>query len=287
MFALGLLCRQCYGSLTLRPTAVLTRQLSTTPVLQLRQVKKKVPTISKKAAAAKARRKAMKKRRNIYEYEKMPLAEAINVLRAVEVARSNATYELIVKTEMKQGTPIPKGRINLPREAKEKTRDRVLVFAEGRQADDARKAGADIVGGPELIDGIISGRHQATTFLCTPALIRAITPRLGRVLGPRGLMPSERRGTVTDDIVGYIRRIQGSDEWKGDKAGTIRAPIGKLQWPVDDVTKNVRHFLTAVKRAIGIQTDETEKTRNNKPSSSITKVVLSSNQGPGIQIADI
>lgn len=65
-------------------------------------------------------------------------------------------------------------------------------------------------------------------FLCTPALIRAITPKLGRVLGPRGLMPSERRGTVTEDIANYIRRLKGTSEWKGDKAGTIRAPIAKV-----------------------------------------------------------
>lgn len=65
-------------------------------------------------------------------------------------------------------------------------------------------------------------------YLCTPDLIRAITPKLGRVLGPRGLMPSERRGTVTDDVAGYIRRLKGTIEWKGDKAGTIRAPIAKV-----------------------------------------------------------
>lgn len=75
---------------------------------------------------------------------------------------------------------------------------------------------------------IINGRHQASLFLCTPTLIRAITPKLGRVLGPRGLMPSERRGTVTDDITGYIRRLKGTSEWKGDKAGTIRAAIAKV-----------------------------------------------------------
>ncbi len=65
-------------------------------------------------------------------------------------------------------------------------------------------------------------------FLCTPELLRAITPKLGRVLGPRGLMPSERRGTVTDDVAGYIRKLKGTTEWKGDKAGTIRAPIAKV-----------------------------------------------------------
>lgn len=65
-------------------------------------------------------------------------------------------------------------------------------------------------------------------FLCSRSLIRGITPRLGRVLGPRGLMPSERRGTVTDDIAGFIRRLKGTSEWKGDKEGTIRQPIGKV-----------------------------------------------------------
>lgn len=75
---------------------------------------------------------------------------------------------------------------------------------------------------------IINGRHQATLFLCSSSLIRGITPKLGRVLGPRGLMPSERRGTVTDDIGGFIRRLKGTSEWKGDKEGTIRQPIAKV-----------------------------------------------------------
>jgi large subunit ribosomal protein L1 len=166
----------------------------------------------------------------------------------VEVASPNATFELVVKTEMKTGTTVPRGRITLPRPPKPKTEDRILVFAEGREAEEAKKAGAHIVGGPELIDAVrspsnssnqiiylttpsnqvVDNQHHATTILCTPALIRAITPKLGRVLGPRGLMPSERRGTVTDDIVGYIRRLQGTSEWRGDKHGTIRTAIAKV-----------------------------------------------------------
>ncbi len=138
---------------------------------------------------------------------------------------------------------MPKGRVNLPREAKTQTEDKVLVFAEGRQAEEAKKAGAHIVGGTELIDSvscsllcrefspssvhiqIVNGRVQATTILCSPALIKAITPKLGRVLGPLGLMPSERRGTVTDDIAGYLQRIQGTSEWRADRVGNIRTPI--------------------------------------------------------------
>lgn len=73
---------------------------------------------------------------------------------AVEVAHPNATYELVIKTEMKKGTTIPKGRYSLPRETKAQKQDRILVFAEGRLAEEAKKAGADIVGGPELVDGV-------------------------------------------------------------------------------------------------------------------------------------
>jgi large subunit ribosomal protein L1 len=76
---------------------------------------------------------------------------------------------------------------------------------------------------------VVSGRIQATTFVCTPNLLRTITPRLGRLLGPRGLMPSERRGTVTEDMAGFMKRLQGTEEWKGDKIGTIRMPIAKVQ----------------------------------------------------------
>lgn len=83
-------------------------------------------------------------------------------MQAVEVARPQSTYELVIKTAMPKGTTIPKGRINLPRSAKTKTKEIVLVFAEGRQADEAKRAGADIVGGPELIDGV--SKHSL--FLC-------------------------------------------------------------------------------------------------------------------------
>ena len=163
------------------------------------------------------------------------------------MARPNATLELTVKTAMPKGTTIPKGRLTWPREAKPRAKETVLVFAEGRLADEAKRAGAHVVGGLELVDDvsvlsspprshpshpvppqIINGRHNPTTILCVPNLLRSITPKLGRLLGPKGLMPSERRGTVTEDIAGYIRRMQGSVEWKGDKDGTIRSAIAKV-----------------------------------------------------------
>ncbi|KAH9997794.1 ribosomal protein L1-like protein [Russula compacta] len=222
-------------------------------------------------------------RTSIYDAEKMTLMDAIHVLRSVEVGSPNATYELTIKTAMPRGSVIPKGRVSLSREPKAKPKDKVLVFADGKTAEEAKRAGADIVGGAELIEAVASGRIQATLFLSTPALVKAISQRLGRVLGPRGLMPSERRGTVTDDVAGYIRRLQGTTEWKGDKAGTIRTPIAKLNYPVEDVVKNVRHFVNTVKRATGNQPQSADKDKMN----AITKIILSSGQGPGIQIADL
>ncbi|KAI0375466.1 ribosomal protein L1 [Pilatotrama ljubarskyi] len=281
-------CRQCSGTLGLLRYAP-QRQFHYSPAVLARK-EKKPPTLTKKQLAIKERKRAKKTKKSIYDNEKLTLADAINVLRAVEVASPNATYELVVKTEMGKGSTIPKGRFNLPRETKPQAKDRILVFAEGRQAEEAKKAGADIVGGLELVEGIINGRHHATLFLCSRSLIRGITPKLGRVLGPRGLMPSERRGTVTDDIAGFIRRLKGTSEWKGDKEGTIRQPIAKMHFPVNDVVKNVRYFLNVVKRATGNirdpKADADKKDTSQKPTQAITRVLLSSRQGPSIQIAD-
>ncbi|KAL5495029.1 hypothetical protein ACEPAI_491 [Sanghuangporus weigelae] len=266
-----------------------TRHFTTSSPVYVRKVKAR-PAPTKAKLAARERKKALKAKKSIYENEKIPLTDAINILRAVEVAKPNATYELVIKTEMRRGSAVPKGRFNLPREVKAKTKDRVLVFAEGRQAEEAKRAGADFVGGTELIEGVANGRYPATVFLCTPSLIRAITPKLGRVLGPRGLMPSERRGTVTEDIVGYLRRISGSSEWRGDKAGTIRSAVAKMHFPAEDVVRNVHHFLNIVKIATGNAADKSDRQPKSGPKpgqvNPIKRVVLSSTQGPGIQISD-
>ncbi|KAG6883794.1 hypothetical protein C0993_003697 [Termitomyces sp. T159_Od127] len=267
------------------------RQFTTTQILLAkRQKQPKIRVPSKKAAAAKARRKAVLAAKKIDRSEFLSFADAIAVLRAVEVASPNSTLDLYVKTEIKNGVAVPKGRVNLPREAKAMTEDKILVFAEGRQAEEAKKAGAHFVGGPELIDGVINNRFKATTILCTPDLIRAITPRLGRVLGPLGLMPSERRGTVTDDIAGYLQRIRGTSEWRADKTGNIHMPIAMMHFTIEDMMKNIRHFMASVKRVTGNtkEAEDSRKLKNSgaKPVTNISKVLLSSRQGPGIQILD-
>lgn len=149
------------------------------------------------------------------------------------------------------------------------------------------------------MESVAAGKHNnCTTVLCTTSLIRGITSKLGRVLGPRGLMPSERRGTVTDDIEGYISRLSSTTEWRGDKSGTIRMPIAKIHFPVEDVVKNVKLFVANVKRATGnLKDGEGEadakvekgksKSKSIKPVNAITRILLSSTQGPGILIRDL
>ena len=165
-----------------------------------------------------------------------------------------------------------------------------------------------------------SGRVQATLFLSTPSLVKVISQRLGRVLGPRGLMPSERRGTVTDDVAGYIRRLQGTTEWKGDKRGTIRTPIAKVSLHHADFdTMSHQHFswttqlmmslrtfvilsmLLNVRLGINLNLRTKTKARSLVRDmnlvvdamlivtsvNAINKVIISSRQGPGIQIADL
>ncbi|KAF9055885.1 ribosomal protein L1-like protein [Panaeolus papilionaceus] len=291
---LGGWLRRCASSATATCIASPARQFNTSAILQIsrkpNQPKIRIP--SKKALAAKERRRAALASKNDQRYLKLTLQDAISVLRAVEVASPKALYELYVKTEIGNGVAVPRGRVNLPRETTDRPEEKILVFAEGRQAEEAKKAGAHIVGGLELIEGILNNRHRATTILCTPSLIRAITPKLGRFLGPLGLMPSERRGTVTEDIAGYIQKLQGSSEWRADRAGNIRAPIAAMHFPLEDVEANVRHFIASVKRATGNAKDPAAKDRKLKsaggarPVTPILKVILSSQRGPGIRIAD-
>ncbi|KAJ3731855.1 ribosomal protein L1-like protein [Lentinula guzmanii] len=282
MSSLLLFNRRCCGNI--RPT-LLHRPFTQSFVAQARDQKQsKIRTPSKKALAAKQKRRAAKAALKQGKLEQLPLLDAISTLRAVEVASPKAMYELYVKTEMGSGVAVPKGRFKLPKEAKARAEEKILVFAEGRQAEEAKKAGAHVVGGIELIDGILNNRIRATTYLSTTSLIRAITPRLGRFLGQQGLMPSERRGTVTDDIAGYIERIQGTSEWKADKTGNIHMPIGSMHFSVDDVVRNFRHFMTSVKKSTGNIKDNRQK--ETKKPVVINKVLLSSTRGPGIRIID-
>lgn len=131
-------------------------------------------------------------------------------------------------THFVKGSAPPRGRISLPRDPRA-SQEQMLVFAEGKKVLQAKKLGAAYAGGAELIDDVLSGKISPTKVLCTPALLPVITPKLARFLGPKGLMPAHRRGTVTDDIAAAVKQAKGTLDWKGDKQGMIRVPIGRVR----------------------------------------------------------
>jgi large subunit ribosomal protein L1 len=151
---------------------------------------------------------------------------------------------------------------------------RVAVFAKDKKADEARAAGADIVGADDLFDTINGGKIDFDRLIATPDMM-ALVGRLGRVLGPRGLMPNPRVGTVTADVTKAVKDAKGGAvEFRVEKAGIIQAGIGKASFTEEALIGNARAFIDAVVRA--------------KPTGAkgtfVKKVALSSTMGPGVRI---
>ena len=151
---------------------------------------------------------------------------------------------------------------------------RVLVFASGEQVKDAEEAGADYVGGEELAKKISEGWIDFDSVVATPDMMKVVG-RLGRVLGPRGLMPNPKTGTVTQDVRKAISEIKaGKVEFRVDKAGNIHAAIGKVSFPAQQLEENAHALIEAVLRA--------------KPAASKGKYVksahMSSTMGPGVSL---
>ncbi|MDP6689493.1 MAG: 50S ribosomal protein L1, partial [Alphaproteobacteria bacterium] len=151
---------------------------------------------------------------------------------------------------------------------------RIAVFAKDAKADEAREAGADLVGAEDLAEKIQAGEMDFDRCIATPDMM-AVVGRLGKVLGPRGLMPNPKLGTVTPDVAGAIAAQKGGQvEFRVEKAGVIHAGVGKASFAEDALQANVTAFVNAVMRA--------------KPSGAkgtfVRKVAVSSTMGPGVKI---
>jgi large subunit ribosomal protein L1 len=150
----------------------------------------------------------------------------------------------------------------------------VAVFARGDRAEEARKAGADVVGAEDLVEQVQKGTIDFDRCIATPDMM-PLVGRLGKVLGPRGLMPNPKVGTVTNDVAQAIRDAKGGAvEFRVEKAGIVQAGVGKASFTLEALTQNVRALLDAVSKA--------------KPSGAkgtyMKRIALSSTQGPGVRI---
>ena len=202
------------------------------------------------------------------------LQEASELVRQTAHAKFDETVELAIRlgVDPKRADQMVRGTTVLPHGTGKKVR--ILVFAKGEKEQEARQAGADFVGADDLLEKIKGGWLEFDQAIATPDLMSSVG-KLGKVLGPRGLMPNPKTGTVTFEVGKAIQEIRkGRVEYKVDKAGNVHVPIGKVSFAVSHITENAQAVLASVVKA--------------KPSSSKGKYIkgatMSSTMGPGIPL---
>jgi large subunit ribosomal protein L1 len=203
-----------------------------------------------------------------------PLSEAVEVLKSLTPAKFDETVEIAVKLSIdpKKSDQLVRGSVSLPRGlGKEK---RVIVFAEGNAAEEARKAGALEVGGEDLAKRISDGWLDFDVVVATPATMKFVG-KLGKVLGPQGKMPSPKAGTVTDNVAKAVQEFRaGKIEFRTDAGGNVHAPVGKRSFATEALHENISTFLDHIKAARPAAAKGTF----------IQKAVISSSMSPGIPI---
>lgn len=178
--------------------------------------------------------------------EALPIAEAVAALKQFSPAKFDQTVDIVMRlgVDAAQADQIVRGSIVLPHGIGKQLR--VVVFAKGAQADAAKAAGADEVGEEDLAQKILGGWMDFDACIASPDMMKVVSP-LGRVLGPRGLMPSPRAGTVTPDVAKTVAEYKaGKVEFRNDKAGNIHAPIGKLSFDAEKLAENAKAFVDRI-----------------------------------------
>ncbi|MFA5951470.1 MAG: 50S ribosomal protein L1 [Hyphomicrobium sp.] len=200
--------------------------------------------------------------------------EAVKLIKSRAKAKFDETVEVAMNlgVDPKHADQMVRGVCNLPNGSGRTAR--VAVFARGPKAEEAKAAGADLVGAEDLVDIVSKGTINFDRCIATPDMM-GLVGRLGKVLGPRGLMPNPRVGTVTMDVVGAVKGAKGgSVEFRVEKAGIVHAGVGKASFTEQALVENIKAFVDAVSKA--------------KPAGSkgtyIKKVSLSSTMGPGVKI---
>jgi len=177
------------------------------------------------------------------------LSEAIRFLKAHQSAKFDETAELAIRlgVDTKKSDQTVRGTVVLPNGTGKKVR--IAVFAAGAAADAARAAGADVVGNEDLIEKVKGGWTEFDVAIATPDAMKEVR-KLGKVLGPRGLMPNPKTGTVTDDTAAAVKESKaGRVEFRMDKAGNVQVPFGKLSFEEGKLLENVNAVIAAIAAA--------------------------------------
>jgi large subunit ribosomal protein L1 len=201
--------------------------------------------------------------------------EAISVVKSNATAKFDETIEVALNlgVDPRHADQMVRGVVSLPKGTGKTVR--VAVFAKGAKADEAKAAGADVVGAEDLMESVQGGTIDFDRVIATPDMM-GVVGRLGKVLGPKGLMPNPKLGTVTMDVTKAVTDAKGGQvEFRVEKAGIVHAGIGKASFSEADLGENFRAFMDAIVR--------------NKPTGAkgkfLKKVSVSSTMGPGVKIA--
>ena len=202
------------------------------------------------------------------------LEEAVDISKKFASKKFDESLDIsiILGIDAKKSDQQIRGVTSLPKMPKKNIR--IAVFADGDDVEKAKTAGAEIVGGDDLIDRIKKGEMNFDKCIATPKMMVKVSS-LGQILGPKGLMPNPKLGTVTNDVVDAIKKVKlGQVEYKTDKAGIIHVSVGKISFSAVELKKNIEFFLQEIKK--------------KKPETSkgifIKKFFINSTMGPGLQV---
>ncbi|MBI4275684.1 MAG: 50S ribosomal protein L1 [Rhizobiales bacterium] len=215
-----------------------------------------------------------KAREGIDRDKAYPLTEAVKLVKQGAKAKFDETIEVAMNlgVDPRHADQMVRGVVNLPNGSGRNVR--VGVFARGAKADEAKAAGADVVGAEDLVEKVNGGNIDFDRCIATPDMM-PLVGRLGKVLGPRGMMPNPKVGTVTMDITNAVKGAKGgSVEFRVEKAGIVQAGVGKASFTEQQLAQNIKAFADAVQKA--------------KPSGAkgtfVEKIAVSSTMGPGVKI---
>lgn len=206
--------------------------------------------------------------------ENLSVADAVALVKSNAKSKFDETIEIAMNlgVDPRHADQMVRGTVNLPNGTGKSVR--VAVFARGDKADEAKKAGADIVGAEDLMEIVQSGKIDFDRCIATPDMM-PIVGRLGKVLGPRNLMPNPKVGTVTMDVGQAVKNAKGGEvQFRVEKAGIIHGGVGKASFDAAKLVENIRAFVDAVQKA--------------KPTGAkgtyMKKVSISSTMGPGVSV---
>ena len=202
------------------------------------------------------------------------LSEALPVAKKFSSKKFDESLDIsvVLGVDAKKSDQQIRGVISLPKMPEKKVK--IAVFADGKDADDAKKAGADIVGENDLIEKVKGGEINFDKCISTPQMMVKVSS-IGQILGPKGIMPNPKLGTVTKDLTQAIKNIKaGQVEYKTDKAGIVHLSVGKISFTDEELKKNITFFFSELQK--------------KKPTSSkgifIKKIYINSTMGPGLQV---